>query len=319
MLNRTVEFLNSFYSHRLMVLDGAMGSLLISKNLKEIDFCNNDLDNEKNISQVNNFDILNLTRPDLIQSIHYDYLNAGADIITTNTFNANGASQKKFATQDKVYEINCQAAKIARNVASQFNNSSYIKPRFVAGAIGPSDSRFTSQHKTDTKSMYLPQIYGLIEGGVDFLLIESVLFIEDCIDIINDINESDKKLKTKTPLIVSATIDENGDLYSGETIEQFNDKISNLPNVISIGLNCSLGAEKIFNHAVKLSNISSIPLTIYPSIGLPDSKGDYAMPAEKFAIHMNNLIQNTNCKIAGGCCGTTPEYINLISNLSTQT
>ncbi|MPM44668.1 Methionine synthase [bioreactor metagenome] len=167
--------------------------------------------------------------------------------------------------------------------------------------------------------MYLPQIYGLIEGGVDFLLIESVLFIEDCIDIINDINESDKKLKTKTPLIVSATIDENGDLYSGETIEQFNDKISNLPNVISIGLNCSLGAEKIFNHAVKLSNISSIPLTIYPSIGLPDSKGDYAMPAEKFAIHMNNLIQNTNCKIVGGCCGTTPEYINVISNLLIQT
>lgn len=313
--------IENIIKEKILILDGAMGTMLQRYKLQELDFRGQRFANHPKDLKGNS-DILVITQPNIVEEVHRAYLEAGADIIETNTFNANTISQADYGLEDLVYEINHAAAEIARNVADSFFTSD--KPRYVAGSIGPTNRTASMSPDVNNPAYrtisfdnlveaYTEQIRGLIEGGVDILLIETVFDTLNCKAALFAATEYFEKTKKKIPVMVSGTIaDLSGRTLSGQTLEAFYTSISHT-NIFCIGLNCALGAAQLRPYIEELSRIANCYVSAYPNAGLPNQFGGYDESAEQMVAIVEDYMQHGFVNIIGGCCGTTPEHIRLMS------
>lgn len=312
-------------SHRILVLDGAMGTLIQRHKLTEEQFRGERFKNVAKPQRGNN-DLLSITQPDIISDIHRQYLSVGADIIETNTFNATSISMADYDMQSCVREINLSAAKLARKVADEFTAKTPYKPRFVAGSIGPTNKTTSMSPDVenpmyravtfdDMRTSYKEQILALVEGGVDLLLLETVFDTLNAKAAIFAIKEVAAETGKDTPLIISVTItDKAGRTLSGQTLEAFVTSLSHA-KPLAIGLNCSFGARDMKPYLKELGRIAPFYVSAYPNAGLPNQLGEYDETPEKMASQIREFIDEGLVNIIGGCCGTTPEHIALYTEL----
>ena len=298
-------------------MDGAMGTMIQSHDLSENDYRGEQF-NDHNKDLKGNNDILSLTQPEIIQKIHETYLEAGANIIETNTFNANSISQSDYALENHVYEMNLASAKIAKKALKN-------KYQFVAGALGPTNQTASLSPDVNNpeyrkvsfdqlKKAYHEQAKGLLHGEVDIFLIETVFDTLNCKAALMAIQELQLESKTQIPIFVSGTItDASGRTLSGQTVEAFWHSIRHA-NLSAVGLNCALGAEQIRPWLDELSQIANIDVFVYPNAGLPNEFGEYDESPESMAKIISEFAQNGLLNMVGGCCGTTPEHIKAIKD-----
>ena len=313
---------------KILVLDGAMGSLIQTYKLEEKDFRGERFENHSHPLKGNN-DLLALVRPDILKEIHVEYLEAGADILQTNTFSGTAIAQADYALEELVYDINYQSAKIAKEVADEYTKKNIHKPRFVAGSIGPTnrtlsispdvnDPGFRAITWDEMVIAYKEQTNALIDGEVDVLLVETVfdtLNAKACLYAIDEIFE---QKNIKLPIMVSGTItDASGRTLSGQTAEAFLTSVSHL-DLLSIGLNCALGARMMKPYLEVLSKSTKFGVSSYPNAGLPNEFGEYDESPEDMANQIKEFLDDNLINIIGGCCGTTPEHIKVIVELAAQ-
>ncbi|MEW6772690.1 MAG: methionine synthase [Bacteroidota bacterium] len=308
---------------RILVIDGAMGTMIQKHRLSEEDYRGKEFQNWHKEIKGNN-DILVITQPQIIQNIHLQYLQAGADIIETNTFNAQKISLADYDMQDYAYEINFKAAQLARNAITQYylqNHLNFEKaPKFVAGAIGPTNRTLSISPDvarpeyraitfTELADAYAEQISGLIDGGADILLIETIFdTLNAKAAIYAALNVFEKK-GIHLPIMISGTItDASGRTLSGQTVEAFLISVSHAP-ILSIGLNCALGAKEMRPYIEELANKSEFYISAYPNAGLPNQFGEYDETPETMSHYICDFIESGLVNIVGGCCGTTPDHI----------
>ena len=318
---RVNMMIKKILKEKILVFDGAMGTMIQSYNLEEKDFRNKRFKNHKKDLKGNN-DLLSLTRPEIIGEIHDLYLKAGADIIETNTFNSNKISQLDYGTEDFIYELNFESAKIAKSISSRFSD----RPRFVAGAIGPTNRTASLSPDVNNpayrnitfdelRDAYYEQAKGLFDGGVDLFLIETVFDTLNCKAALFAVEELLEEKNKKLPIFVSGTItDASGRTLSGQTVEAFWNSIRHA-NLTAVGLNCALGAEQIRPWLSELSNVADINVFVYPNAGLPNEFGDYDQSPESMAKIIKEFGDDGLLNLVGGCCGTTPAHIKEISEL----
>lgn len=315
--------LETLASKKILILDGAMGSLIQQYQLQEADFRNERLTDHPNDLKGNN-DLLSITRPDVIKQIHLDYLKSGSDIIETNTFSANALSQADYALESWVYDINFQSAKIAKEAVLEFQKTDPSSPRFVAGALGPTNRTaslspdvnrpaFRAVNFDQLKEAYYTQAKGLLEGGVDIFLVETIFDTLNGKAALYAIDELFEEIGYAIPLMVSGTItDASGRTLSGQTVEAFLASMSHLP-MFSIGLNCALGAKELRPYLETLSKRADCRVSAYPNAGLPNELGGYDQSAAEMKAFMLDFAEQGYVNIIGGCCGTTPEHIRLMA------
>ena len=296
-----------------------MGSLIQEYKLSEADYHGERLKNHPNDQKGNN-DILSITHPEIISEIHTKYLEAGADILLTNTFNATSISQADYGTAEFVYEMNKNSAEIAKNAANIFTAQNSVKPRFVAGSLGPTnktlslspdvnDPGYRAVTFDEVKNSYREQVEGLLDGGVDLLIIETIFDTLNGKAAIFAIEEALEKRGIKMPLMVSGTItDASGRTLSGQTLEAFLNSVSHV-DLLSVGLNCSLGASDLLPYVKELSKKAPFNISVHPNAGLPNQFGEYDETPQIMAGYIKNYLDNNYVNIIGGCCGTTPEHI----------
>lgn len=307
-------------SERILILDGAMGTMIQPLKLKEEDFRNEEL-KDHSIELKGNNDLLNLTRPDVVRNIHLDYLQAGADIISTNTFGANRISQEDYALSAFVYKMNVEGAKLAREAAEQFSTQRKTnKPLFVAGSIGPTtklasmspdvnNPGFRAVNFDQLVEAYTEQATALIEGGVDMFLLETVTDTLNAKAALYALMNIFDRMQKQFPIMVSGTItDASGRILSGQTVEAFLISISHAP-LLSVGLNCALGAKELRPYIEVLDKKCPFLVSTHPNAGLPNQFGSYDQSAEEFAELVSEFAGNGWVNIVGGCCGTTPQHI----------
>ncbi len=316
--------IKNILQERILVLDGAMGTMIQRYNLSESDFRGKRFKNHTHELKGNN-DILSLTRPDIIKEIHKEYLEAGADIIETNTFSGTSIAQADYKLEGEVYELNFQSAKIAKEVA--FSISTREKPRFVAGAIGPTNRTASISPDVENpafrhitfdqlKDAYTEQINGLIDGGVDILLVETVFDTLNCKAALFAIEDIFEIKGIRIPIMVSGTItDESGRTLSGQTAEAFLNSISHVP-LLSVGFNCALGTKAMRPYVRDLSRKAPFFVSAYPNAGLPNEMGEYDESPEAMGVQLEDFMQSNLVNIVGGCCGTTPSHIAEFSRIS---
>ncbi|HCG71459.1 MAG TPA: methionine synthase [Gammaproteobacteria bacterium] len=316
------ETLLALMSQRILVLDGAYGSAFQGYNLAEEAFRGEQYAHHDHPLQ-GNHDILNITQPAIVAEVHNGYLAAGCDIISTNTFNATAIAQQDFGTEDACFNINEQAAQIARQCAEAY--SSDTQPRFVAGSIGPTNRtasispdvnrpEFRNVDFVQLCDSYLEAARGLIAGGADLFLIETVFDTLNAKAAIAAIDEINSALTNPYPLIISGTItDASGRTLSGQTCEAFLYSVEHA-DPIAVGLNCALGAEQLRPYIGELARLSQSGVSAHPNAGLPDAFGEYTQGAEQMADFIAEFAQAGWLNIVGGCCGTTPEHIAAIVN-----
>ena len=323
---RKTKFLRELLISKILVLDGAMGTMIQRYGLNEDDFRGEILKNHP-VNLKGDNDLLNLTRPDVIAEIHRAYLEAGADIIETNTFNATRISQSDYGLEQMVYDLNLAGARLARSLADEFTRDNPAKPRFVAGSIGPTNR--TASMSPDVErpgyravtfdqlvSAYTEQANALIEGGIDILLIETIFDTLNAKAALFAISEVLERRGIDIPVMVSATIaDTGGRLLTGQTLNAFVCSVSHYP-LLSIGINCAFGAEQMFPYVEELSAISPFFVSAHPNAGLPNQLGQYDQSAQEMAGIVEQLLAQGMLNIVGGCCGTTPKHIELIANLA---
>ena len=308
---------------RILILDGAMGTSLQRFNLSENDY-KGELLKEHKFNLKGNNDILSITNPKYIEKIHTQYLEAGADIIETNTFSANSISQADYNTQDFVREINIQSAKIAKKIAN--NYSTEEKPRFIAGAIGPTNKCASISSDADNPAyrdidfdtlvnVYSEQIEALIESNsIDIFLVETIFDTLNAKAALYALKKSFKKHNKEYPIMISVTLsDKSGRTLSGQTLEAFLYSIEHA-NPVSIGLNCGLGIKEMIPYVEELAKISPYKISLYANAGIPNAFGEYDDTPEVMAKGYLELAKQGFVNICGGCCGTTPEHINAIYN-----
>ncbi len=307
---------------RILVLDGAMGTMIQRYQLSEKEFRGERFANFPMDLKGNN-DLLNITQPEIIKEIHIKYLEAGADIIETNTFNANAISMADYHMQDLAYEMNLAAAQIAVQAADEYSLLTPKKPRFVAGAIGPTNKTASMSSKVedpghrevsfdDLVKIYYEQASGLLEGGVDIFLVETIFDTLNAKAAIYAIEKVLKEKRIRIPVMISGTItDASGRTLSGQTVEAFMHSVSHI-DLLSIGLNCALGAKELRPYLAELSAKSSAFISAHPNAGLPNQFGEYDETPEMMAVQIKDFIDNKFVNIIGGCCGTTPEHIKAI-------
>ncbi len=309
---------------RILVIDGAMGTNIQSYMLKEEDF-RGELLKEFPFNQKGNNDLLSLTKPDIIKNIHRRFIEAGADIIETNTFNSNRISQSDFNLKELVYELNYTSAKIAREVCDEFTYKDG-KKRYVAGSVGPTNKMASKYHNEELairninfdelKKVYIEQINALIDGGIDIVLIETIIDSLNARAAIIAANEVYDDKNKVLPIMISATInDKFGRIISGQDIISFANSIRD-NNVISIGLNCSFGAKELIPFIKELSESQDLFISVYPNAGLPNKLGFYDDSPEKMAGYIEKMIKESYINMVGGCCGTTYEHIKEISKIA---
>ncbi len=307
---------------RILVLDGAMGTMLQRYNFSEADFRGDRFKNFPYPLKGNN-DLLSITQPEAVKQVHRLYFEAGADIIETNTFSSTTIGMADYHLENLVYELNYESAKIARQVADEFND----KPRFVAGSIGPTnrtasmspdvnDPGFRAVTFDDLRIAYRQQVEALIEGGCDILLVETIFDTLNAKAALFAIEEIKEERNLNIPVMVSGTItDASGRTLSGQTVEAFLISIQHI-DLLSIGFNCALGADQLKPYLKNLAQNTSLNISAHPNAGLPNAFGEYDQsPAEMQALIKDYLNDNL-INIIGGCCGTTPEHIKAISEIA---
>lgn len=310
---------------RILVLDGAMGTMIQRYELEEADFRGERFKNHTHPLKGNN-DLLSLTRPDVIKAIHREYLQAGADIIETNTFSGTTIAQADYRTEEAVYDINFYSARIAREVADEFNQKEPEKPRFVAGAMGPTNKvaslspdvnnpGYRAITFDELAAAYKLQAQGLIDGGVDVLLLETVTDTLNTKAGLFAIQELFEERGIEIPIMISGTItDASGRTLSGQTTEAFLISVSHVP-LLSIGLNCALGADMLRPYLKVLNENAPFFVSAYPNAGLPNAFGHYDQTPEEMAGLVEEYLNEGLVNIIGGCCGTTPDHIRKIADL----
>lgn len=307
-----------------MILDGAMGTMIQRYNLKEEDYRGDRFkDHPSPLKGCN--DLLCITQPKIITEIHNAYFEAGADIVETNSFNATSVSMADYQLENLVYELNVAAAKVARKAADHFTAKTPGKPRFVAGALGPTnkttslspdvnDPGFRGITYDELVTAYTEQIRGLIDGGVDLILVETIFDTLNAKAALYAIRAYFDVLEKELPIMISGTItDASGRTLSGQTTEAFYNSIAH-SEPLSVGLNCALGADMIRPYLQDLSNISTCFVSCYPNAGLPNEMGEYDESPDTMAATIREFGEAGFLNIVGGCCGTTPEHIRAIAN-----
>ncbi len=314
--------LEKLLRERILILDGAMGTMIQRHDLTEFDFREGYFENHHKSLKGNN-DLLSLTRPEIIKEIHRQYFLAGADIIETNTFSGTTIAQADYELESAVYEINFQSAKIAKEVANEFTD----KPRFVAGSIGPTnrtasispdvnDPGFRGVSFDQLVLAYSEQINALMDGGVDILLVETVFDTLNAKAALYAIDEVFEERSEKIPIMVSGTItDQSGRTLTGQTTEAFLISLSHMP-LLSIGLNCALGASLMRPYLQILNSKAPFAVSAHPNAGLPNEFGAYDETPEMMAAQIETFLEEGLVNIIGGCCGTTPEHIAAIASLA---
>lgn len=312
-------------SERILVLDGAMGTMLQRYKFSEEDYRGERFKNWEYPLKGNN-DLLSLTQPQAIEEVHRKYLEAGADIIETNTFSGTTIAMADYHMEDLVYELNFESAKIARKVCDEFSTANPEKPRFVAGSIGPTnktaslspevnDPGFRAITFEELRVAYRQQAEALLDGGADILLVETIFDTLNAKAALFAIDEIQEERKIEIPTMVSGTItDASGRTLSGQTAEAFLISVSHL-NLLSVGFNCALGAQQLTPYLETLANNSDYYISAYPNAGLPNAFGQYDESPEFMASQIREYAEKGLVNIIGGCCGTTPPHIKAIAEL----
>ena len=310
---------------RVLILDGAMGTMLQRYHFTEDDFRGERFKDWPYPLQGNN-DLLSLTQPKAIATIHAKYLEAGADIIETNTFSGTTVAMADYHMEDFVYELNYESAKIAKKVANDFTAKNPDKPRFVVGSIGPTnktasmspdvnDPGFRAISFDELRIAYKQQVEALIDGGVDMLLVETIFDTLNAKAALFAIEEVKEERNIDIPIMVSGTItDASGRTLSGQTAEAFLISISHIP-ILSVGFNCALGASQLVPHLEVLSAKTEHAVSAHPNAGLPNAFGEYDETPEQMATQIQEYLEKGLVNIVGGCCGTTPEHIKAMADL----
>jgi len=320
-MKRTLE---SLLAERIVVLDGAMGTMIQTYKLGEDDFRGERFKAHAKELKGDN-DLLCLTRPDVVRQIHDAYLDAGADVIETNTFNANAISQADYALESAVYDMNLAAAKIAREAADAFTRKTPDRPRFVAGALGPTnrtlsispqvnDPSFRAVSFDQVREAYREQARALLDGGVDTLLVETIFDTLNAKAALVAIEELFASGRARVPVMISVTItDKSGRTLSGQTVDAFWTSIRHA-RPLAVGINCALGAAEMRPFLAELAGVANIHVSCYPNAGLPNAFGEYDEQPATTAKLVSDFARDGFVNLVGGCCGTTPAHIRAIAN-----
>ena len=313
---------------RILVLDGAMGTMIQNHQLEEEDFRGKRFASHPCPLKGNN-DLLSLTQPDLIKEIHRAYLEAGADLIETNTFSSTSIGMADYQMEDLAYELNYESAKIAKEVTREFLAKTPDQKRYVAGSIGPTnktasmspdvnDPGYRAVTFDELVNAYREQVLGLIDGGADVLLVETIFDTLNAKAALFAIDSVKAEKQIAIPIMISGTItDASGRTLSGQTVEAFRISLSHLP-ILSIGFNCALGADQLLPYVKRLSNQSEAFVSAHPNAGLPNAFGDYDQTPEEMQALIEEYLKQNVVNIIGGCCGTTPDHIRLIAEVAKQ-
>lgn len=313
---------------RILVLDGAMGTMLQRYKFQEEDFRGERFAAWEHPLQGNN-DLLSLTQPEAIAEVHRKYFTAGADIIETNTFSGTTIAMADYHMEELVYELNYESARIAKKVADEFTAKEPDKPRFVAGSIGPTnktasmspdvnDPGFRAVSFDELRIAYKLQAEALIDGGADILLVETIFDTLNAKAALFAIEEVKEERNIDIPIMVSGTItDASGRTLSGQTAEAFLISISHIP-ILSVGFNCALGANQLVPHLEVLASKTVYAVSAHPNAGLPNAFGEYDESPAQMAAQIKEYVEKGLVNIVGGCCGTTPEHITAIAELVKQ-
>ena len=311
---------------RILVLDGAMGTMIQTHALEEDDFRAQRFKDHPCPLKGNN-DLLSITQPEIIKDIHRAYLDAGADILETNTFSSTSIGMADYQMESLAYELNYESAKIAKEVTLELQEKTPEQKRYVAGSIGPTnktasmspdvnDPGFRAVDFDELVSAYREQTLGLLDGGADLLLVETIFDTLNAKAALYAIDEIKTEKKLEVPVMVSGTItDASGRTLSGQTVEAFRISLSHIP-VLSIGFNCALGADQLLPYVKRLSNQSNAFISAHPNAGLPNTFGEYDQSPEEMRDLIEAYLKQDVVNIIGGCCGTTPEHIRQIAELA---
>lgn len=311
---------------RILVLDGAMGTMLQRYNFSEDDFRGERFKDYQSPLKGNN-DLLSITQPKAIAEVHRKYFEAGADIVETNTFSGTTIAMEDYNMQDLVYELNFESAKIARQVADEFTTKTPEKPRYVAGSIGPTNKtaslspdvnkpEYRAVTFTELRIAYKLQAEALIDGGVDVLLVETIFDTLNAKAALFAIDEIKDERNIDIPVMVSGTItDASGRTLSGQTVEAFLTSISHIP-LLTVGFNCALGAEQLKPYLKRLSYETEFYTSAHPNAGLPNAFGEYDQTPEEMQQLIEDYLRDDLINIIGGCCGTTPDHIKAIAEVA---
>lgn len=318
--------MNDLLRERILILDGAMGTMIQKHKLEESDFRGDRFANHPSELKGNN-DLLCITQPHIIEGIHLEYLKAGADIIETNTFNAQRISLADYHMQDLAYELNVAAAKCARKAVDSLNDQK--RQRFVFGAVGPTnktaslspdvnDPGYRAVDFDELTAAYKEQVNGLLDGGCDGIIIETIFDTLNAKAAVFAVQEVFDEREQSWPLMISGTItDASGRTLSGQTPEAFFISLSHAP-LLSIGFNCALGAEQLLPYVEILSDIAECAVSAYPNAGLPNEMGHYDQSPEQMAKLIEPYLERGLVNIIGGCCGTTPDHIRIIASVASK-
>ncbi|MGS2740529.1 homocysteine S-methyltransferase family protein [Sinomicrobium sp. M5D2P17] len=313
---------------RILVLDGAMGTMLQRYQFTEEDFRGERFKDYAHPLKGNN-DLLSLTQPKAIAEIHAKYFEAGADIVETNTFSGTTIAMADYYMEDLVYELNYESARIAREIADKFTAKNPEKPRFVAGAVGPTnrtasmspdvnDPGYRAITFDELRIAYKQQVEALVDGGVDILLVETIFDTLNAKAALFAIEEMKEERGLDTPVMVSGTItDASGRTLSGQTVEAFLISISHIP-LLSVGFNCALGADQLKPYLKRLGLNTDLNISAHPNAGLPNAFGEYDQTPEEMQELIREYLDDNLVNIIGGCCGTTPDHIKLIAEIAAR-
>jgi 5-methyltetrahydrofolate--homocysteine methyltransferase len=324
-MKNTFQIISNILQDRILVLDGAMGTMIQRYKFNEEDYRGNRFKNHKYPLQGNN-DLLSITQPNAIREIHEKFLEVGADIIETNTFSSTSIAMADYYMENLIYELNFESAKIAVDACKKYTDLNPKKPRFVAGSIGPTNK--TASMSPDVNDpgyraitfdelvvSYSEQVKALIDGGVDILLVETIFDTLNAKAALFAITGIFDKIGYELPIMVSGTItDASGRTLSGQTAEAFVTSVSHLP-LLTIGFNCALGAELMLPYMKRVSRFSNFFTAAFPNAGLPNAFGEYDESSTEMGKKIKNFLDEGCINIIGGCCGTTPEHIKVISEL----
>ena len=314
--------------NRILVLDGAMGTMLQRYNFSEEDFRGEQFKDFPHSLKGNN-DLLSLAQPKAIKEVHAAYFEAGADIVETNTFSGTTIGMADYHLEEYVYELNFQSAKIAREVADEFTAKNPDKPRFVAGSIGPTnrtasmspdvnDPGYRAVTFDDLRIAYKQQVEALLDGGADLLLVETIFDTLNAKAALFAIEEVKEERNIDIPIMVSGTItDASGRTLSGQTVEAFLISISHIP-LLSVGFNCALGAKQLKLYLKQLSHNTSFNISAHPNAGLPNAFGQYDETPVEMQAQIKEYLDENLINIIGGCCGTNPDHIRLIAEVAKE-
>lgn len=320
-----MDTIQNILEKRILVLDGAMGTMLQRYKFNEGDFRGKRFKDWPHPLQGNN-DLLSLTQPEAIAEVHRKYFEAGADIVETNTFSGTTIAMADYGMEELVYELNYESARIAREVADSFTAREPHKPRFVAGSIGPTnktasmspdvnDPGFRAVSFEELKTAYKQQVEALLDGGSHILLVETIFDTLNAKAALFAIEEVKEERGIQVPVMISGTItDASGRTLSGQTAEAFLISISHIP-MLSVGFNCALGASQLVPHLEVLSAKTGNAVSAHPNAGLPNAFGAYDESPEQMADQIKEYVEKGLVNIVGGCCGTTPEHIKAIADL----